>query len=165
MDFIVRLFEERDAERVAEIMYDSFKSVFKERWDESHKGNAETYKKMVYTETPSSITASYVAEQDGRVIGFLHVTAGIRWGLGTLHSIGVDPNVFAKGVGKALVAEAEKLWTKHRMRKVYTCTSHINERALAFYKRNGFQEEGLLKDHFFEGIHEIQLAKFYKYDD
>ena len=72
---------------------------------------------------------------------------------------------FAKGVGKALVAEAEKLWKKHRMRKVYTCTSHINQRALAFYKSLGFEEEGLLKSHFFEGIDEIQLGKFYKYDD
>ena len=29
----------------------------------------------------------------------------------------------------------------------------------------GFHEEGLLKSHFFDGIDEIQLAKFYKYDD
>ena len=29
MDFTVREFEERDAERAAEIMYESFKTVFK----------------------------------------------------------------------------------------------------------------------------------------
>jgi ribosomal protein S18 acetylase RimI-like enzyme len=64
-----------------------------------------------------------------------------------------------------MVAEAEKLWKKHRMRKVYTCTSHINQRAFAFYKSLGFEQEGLLKSHFFDGIDEIQLGKFYKYDD
>ena len=112
------------------------------------------------------IAASFVAvQEDGKVIGFLHVDANLKRGLGILHSIGVDPRVFARGVGKALVAEAEKFWRQHRMRKIYTCTSHINQRALRFYKSLGFHEEGLLKSHFFDGIDEIQLAKFYKYDD
>ena len=165
MDFTVRKFEERDAERAAEIMYESFKTVFKERWGKEEKGNGESLKRCVHTETPTSISTAFVAEQEGKVIGFLHIDANIQRGLGILHSIGVDPNVFAKGVGKAMVAEAEKLWKQHRMRKVYTCTSHINQRALAFYKSLGFEEEGLLKSHFFDGIDEIQLGKFYKYDD
>lgn len=165
MGFLVRKFEDRDAERVAEVMYESFKTVFKERWENEKKGNGDNWKKCAHDVTPTSITTAFVAEQDGVVIGFLHVTANILRGLGTLHSIGVDPNCFAKGVGKAMVAEAEKLWTEHRMRKVYTCTSHINQRALAFYKSLGFEEEGLLKSHFFDGIDEIQLGKFYKYED
>ena len=164
MGLIVREFEERDAARAAEIMYESFKTVFKERWGEDKKGTEEGYRKFVRSETPGNISVAFVAEQDGVVIGFLHVTASTSCGLGTLHSIGVDPNVFAKGVGKAMVAEAEKMWKSLRMRKVYTCTSHVNSRALAFYKSLGFEEEGLLKDHFFEGINEIQLGKFYKYD-
>lgn len=165
MDFTVRKFEERDAERVAEIMYESFKTVFKERWESEKKGNGDSYKKCVHNETPTSVTTAFVAEQDGKVIGFLHIDANLHRKLGILHSIGVDPNVFARGVGKAMVAEAEKLWRKHRMRKIYTCTSHINQRALAFYKSLGFEEEGVLKSHFFDGIDEIQLGKFYKYED
>ena len=166
MDFIIRKFEERDAERVAEIMYESFKTVFKERWENEKKGDGSYWKKNAISETPAFIVTSFVAEQpDGKVIGFLNVDANLRRGLGILHSIGVDPNVFAKGVGSALVAAAEEVWKKHRMRKSYTCTSHINSKALAFYKKNGFEEEGLLKSHFFDGIDEIQLAKFYKYDD
>ena len=166
MSFIVRKFEERDAERVAEIMYESFKTVFKERWEKEKKDNGDDWKKNAHSATPTHIVTSFVAEQDdGTVIGFLNVDANLHRGLGILHSIGVDPNVFAKGVGKAMVAEAEKLWKENRMRKIYTCTSHINQRALAFYKSLGFEEEGLLKNHFFDGIDEIQLAKFYKYDD
>ena len=62
-------------------------------------------------------------------------------------------------------AKLTRAMQEKRMRKVYTCTSHINQRALAFYKSLGFEEEGLLKSHFFEGIDEIQLAKFYTYND
>lgn len=166
MSFTVRKFEDRDAERVAEIMYESFKSVFKERWGEEDRQDGDHWKKRAHAETPACITTSFVAEQDdGTVIGFLHVTANLHRKLGTLHIIGVDPGIFAKGAGRAMFVEAEKLWLKHRMRKVHTCTSHVNQRALAFYKRQGFEEEGLLKSHFFDGIDEIQLAKFYKYEN
>jgi ribosomal protein S18 acetylase RimI-like enzyme len=165
MSFTVREFEERDAARAAEIMYESFKTFFKERWGEDKRGTAEEYKKFLRSETPGNLSVAFVAEEEGKVIGFLHVTASTACGLGVLHSIGVDPQVFSKGVGRAMVAEAEKLWRKLRMRKIYTCTSHINQRALAFYKSLGFEEEGLLKEHFMEGIDEIQLGKFYKYND
>lgn len=165
MEISVRKFEEKDAPRVAVIMYESFKTVFKERWEKEKPGNDDNWKENTDIETPDRIATAFVAELDGKVIGFLHIDVHIKWGLGVLHSIGVDPGVFARGVGKAMVAEAEKLWRKHRMRKVYTCTSHINSRALAFYKSLGFEEEGLLKNHFFDGVDEIQLAKFYKYDD
>lgn len=164
MGVVVRKFEDRDAERVVDIMYESFKSFFKERWDESHRGKPENLKKSAHSETPGSIITSLVAEVDGEVVGFLKIEINRSIGLGTLHSIGVDPRIFAKGVGKALVAEAEVLWRQYRMRKIYTCTSHINSRALAFYKSLGFEEEGLLKSHFMDGIDEIQLGKFYKYD-
>ena len=49
----------------------------------------------------------------------------------------------------------------NNIRKAYTCTSHINHKALAYYKRMGFAEEGRLKEHFNRGIDEIQLGKFY----
>lgn len=164
MGLTVRKFEDRDAERVVDIMYESFKSFFKERWDASHRGDPESLKKNAHSETPGRIMTAFVAELDGVVVGYLSIEINTRIGLGTLHSIGVDPRIFARGIGKAMVAEAEKLWRHYRMRKIYTCTSHINSRALAFYKSLGFEEEGLLKSHFMDGIDEIQLGKFYKYD-
>ena len=166
MAFTVRTFEEKDAAQVADVMYESFKTVFGSMWEKEGKGDGSYWKQHARSETPTHIVTSFVAvQEDGRVIGFLNVDANLKRGLGILHSIGVDPRVFAQGVGKALVAEAEKFWRQHRMRKIYTCTSHINQRALRFYKSLGFHEEGLLKSHFFDGIDEIQLAKFYKYDD
>lgn len=165
MAIIVRNFEKKDADRAAEIIFESFKGVFKERWSEEQRESAAQWQNKVYTETPSLITATFVAEENDMVIGVLHISANIRFGLGILHCIGVDPGFAGKGVGKALAAEAELLWKKHRMRKVYTCTSHINTKALRYYKSLGFIEEGVLKNHFFEGIDEIQLAKFYTYNN
>ena len=163
MAVVVRKFEDRDARRVSDILHESFKSVFKERWLDEWRGDGEHWKKDAHVETPDQIVTSFVAEDDGMVVGFLHVSANIRYGLGVLESIGVDPGCFSRGVGKALAAEAEKWWKQLSIRKVYTCTSHINSRALAFYKSLGFVEEGVLKSHFFDGIDEIQLAKFYNY--
>ena len=162
MAVVVRKFENRDAGRVAEILFQSFKSVFKELWDEKQSDDGEHWKKDAHVETPSQITTAFVAVLDEHPVGFLHITANFRYGLGTLHCIGVDPGCFTRGVGKAMFAEADRFWKEHGIRKVYTCTSHINSRALAFYKSVGFEEEGVLKSHFFEGIDEIQLAKFYK---
>ena len=165
MAVTVRKFEEKDAPRVAEIMYESFKTVFKERWESEKKDNGDYWKANANKTALPQIMIGFVAEDEGTVVGFLHVEANLKRGLGILHSIGVDPACFAKGAGKAMVAEAERFWQEHRMRKIYTCTSHINQRALAFYKSLGFEEEGVLKSHFFDGIDEIQLAKFYTYNN
>ena len=165
MAITIRKFEEKDARRVAEIMYESFKTVFKERWESEKKDNGDYWKANTHKKTPTLIMTGFVAEDEGVVVGFLHVDANLHRRLGILHSIGVSPDCFAKGVGKALVAEAERFWQEHRMRKIYTCTSHINTRALKFYKSLGFEEEGVLKSHFFDGIDEIQLAKFYTYNN
>ena len=70
MDFLVRKFEDRDAARVSEIMYESFKTVFKEMWEKEEKGNGDYWKEHAHAESPTSIITSYVAEQaDGTVIG------------------------------------------------------------------------------------------------
>ena len=96
------------------------------------------------------------------MIGYLCVSANTKCGLGVLNVTGVDPDTFSKGCGRALFHAAESFWKELKMRKIYTCTSHINLRAQAFYKKMGFAEEGRLKDHFYKGVDEIQLAKFYE---
>ena len=161
MDIRVRPFEEKDAARVAVIMFESFRSVFGDMLGRTLK--PESYwKEISHSKSGDSIITSFVAEKDGVVIGYLRVSINPGNGLGVLEVIGVDPSIFSKGTGKALFAAAEEFWKKHNIRKVYTCTSHINVNAQAFYKKLGFIEEGRLKDHFHKGIDEIQLGKFYE---
>lgn len=50
--------------------------------------------------TEHSVTRSFVAEDGGRVIGYLCVSANTKCGLGVLNVIGVDPDTFSKGCGR-----------------------------------------------------------------
>ena len=160
MKFTVRKFEDRDAARVAVIMFESFKSVFGDLLGKQPP--PETYwKEISHSERGGTLTTSFVAETKNDVIGYLRVSINPGNGLGVLEVIGVDPENFSKGTGKALFAAAEEFWKQNNIRKVYTCTSHTNTNAQAFYKKLGFVEEGRLKDHFHKGYDEIQLGKFY----
>ena len=160
MDIKIRKFEDRDAARVAVIMFGSFRAVFGDLLGTEPK--PESYwKEISHSERGGIIVTSFVAETDNNVIGYLRVSINPGNGLGVLEVIGVDPESFSRGIGKALFAAAEVFWKKNNIRKVYTCTSHINTNAQAFYKKLGFIEEGRLKDHFHKGLDEIQLGKFY----
>ncbi len=105
---------------------------------------------------------SYVAVEDGRVIGYIRGSVK-KCGLGSLEVVGVSPNAFSKGVGTALMKELEKFWRRHKMRKVYTCVSAHNTKALIYYIRNGFVPEGYQRNHFRDGVDEIMLGRFLKY--
>ncbi len=154
MESTVRKFTDADAARVAVIMHESFRAVFGEL-----AGDIETpeYWQRL-SESPDK--AAWVAVIGGEVAGYLLVTADGKHGLGTLDVIGVDPGIFSKGVGSLLYAEADKFWRERKMRKIWTCVSAINPRAIAFYKKQGFGEEGVQRSHFFDGVDEILLAKF-----
>lgn len=162
MSMQVREFEERDAGQVARIMFESFRTFLGERMEKDAPESEAYWIRCSSGKTEHSVTRSFVAEDGGRVIGYLCVSANTKCGLGVLNVIGVDQDTFSKGCGRALFHAAESFWKELKMRKIYTCTSHINLRAQAFYKKMGFAEEGRLKDHFYKGVDEIQLAKFYE---
>jgi len=66
------------------------------------------------------------------------------------------------GAGKLLMCRAEKFWKARGMRKISTCVSAHNRRALLYYIKNGFVPEGYRRDHFKKGIDEIILGRFLK---
>ena len=51
---------------------------------------------------------SFVAVDEGKVIGCITVTSALKRGLGSLQRIGVDPGYAGKGVGKMLFDAADK---------------------------------------------------------
>lgn len=160
MSLYVRKFEDRDAARVAVVMFESLRVVFGDRLGKEPA--PESYwQEISHSVIGGNITTSFVAEDEGVVIGYLRVSINPDNGLGVLEVIGVDPKCFSKGAGQALFSAAEEFWKQNNVRKVYTCTSHMNLTAQKFYKKMGFVEEGKLKDHYFKGIDEIQLGKFY----
>ena len=157
-----RQFEDQDAGRVSKILSAAFKSFLLDNFDDLSKAHFEPEEISArVTKAPGRFgeTIAFVAEDDGKVIGYIEVTAG-KNGLGMLDIIGVDPECFSKGVGKALMAQAEKFWAKHNQRKIATCVSAHNTKALIYYIKNGFIPEGYQKNHFHEGVDEIMLGRF-----
>jgi ribosomal protein S18 acetylase RimI-like enzyme len=158
----IREFQESDGQEVSVVQFKSFKSYLKDLMEITEPRPAEYWAsamKHIKTEDYENIT--FVALEDDKVVGFISITCALKRRLGTLQRIGVNPECKGKGIGKMLFQAADNFWRQRNMRKVASCVSSINPDALKFYQKCGFHVEGTLKDHFFEGVDEHQLALFY----
>ena len=81
-----------------------------------------------------------VAEVDGRIAGWSAVEAG------ELSILYVDPAAWGTGVATALLREAEAAGA------TYLWTLEGNARARRFYERQGWECEGMVRDHDFSGV-------------
>lgn len=157
----VRKFEPRDAGQVSELMKQAFRSFLGDRMTSRREArfSPARLRKSAHSKGPFSEAVSLVALDGSKVVGYIRVTAS-EGGLGSLEVVGTDPGYFGTGVGRALMEGAEKFWRRKKMRKVSTCVSAHNRRALIYYIRNGFFPEGYRRDHFFEGVDEVILGRF-----
>ena len=157
----VRKFRDDDAREASEVMLAAFRSFLAERLTEEM---ADHFAPSVLAgrslaKSGLSETVSFVALDGKRVVGYIRVSSSSN-GLGSLQVIGVDPDHFGRGVGALLMKAAERFWTRTEQRKIATCTSAINRRALIYYIKHGFVPEGYCRDHFIPGVDEIILGRF-----
>ena len=159
----VRHFEQKDAQRVSEILIAAFKSFLGDRFDEisADRFSPEEMIRTAHAEDNFSVSDIFVAEEEGRILGAAKATAGTN-GLGGFDFGGVDPEYHSHGIGSALMAKAEEFWAKHQQRKIHTCVSAHNKKAIMYYLKHGFVSEGYCRDHFREGVDEIVLGRFLK---
>ena len=163
----IRTFQDEDAEAVAKLVYDSFRSFLGERLGDRFEElcpqlSADHYRKTALHSTEDVETVSFVAEEDGQVVGFLQAEAR-AFGLGSLNLIATAPGSAGKGIGSSLFEAAYQFWTERRLRKIITSVAACNKTALAYYLRHDFVPEGYRKDHFFPGVDDIELARFLHY--
>ncbi len=157
----IRKFKPKDSKGVSKIMIAAFKSFLKDKFD---KGNLKSFspvilKRISNTKSYDGEVVSYVAEEKGKILGYIRGSAHMN-GLGSLEVVGVDTSSFHKGVGAKLMKALEKFWKSKKQRKISTCVSAHNKRALIYYLKNGFIPEGYRKDHFKVGVDEIILGRF-----
>ena len=157
----IRKFRSRDSKAVSEIMITAFKSFLGDKLDEweLQSFSPDVLRKVSNSKSHDGEVVSYVAEEKGKILGYIRGSAKMC-GLGCLEVVGVAPDCLREGVGTELVKELERFWKRGKMRKVHTCTSAHNTRALIFYIKNGFIPEGCQKEHFKPGVDEIVLGKF-----
>ncbi len=104
-----------------------------------------------------------VAEVDGHLVGFAHVTLGAahalapQAGTSELLRLYVQEPFTGQGVGSLLLADAERLAAEAHTQVLWLTPWVHNHRARAFYARRGYEDRGLT--HFvFEGeSHENRL--------
>ena len=152
----IRRFGPDDAAGVSTVMPEAFRSFLGEKGGErilAALSDADRYRGK------SPTAASYVAEAGGEIVGYVSGSVNV-WGFGTLSLIGVKPSHFHRGVGTRLMEKMVTFWRRKKMRKVTTCVSAHNGRALVFYLKNGFVPVGYQRDHFIEGVDEVILDRF-----
>ncbi|HEV7589664.1 MAG TPA: GNAT family N-acetyltransferase [Longimicrobium sp.] len=90
---------------------------------------------------------TYVAERDGRVVGFAGVMHGLSYvydpPYARLLSLVVEPGERGKGTGAALVAAAER-WARERgAGQLHLTTALHRDGAHRFYERLGYERTGV----------------------
>jgi len=87
---------------------------------------------------------AHVAVIGGAVAGFIIFTPEPVFARGGyLRAIGVAPAIRGSGIGKKLLAFAEKTTTK-KARNLYLCVSSFNRAGQVFYRKNGYTKAGTL---------------------
>src|SRR4051812_40575373 len=95
--------------------------------------------------TPPPGWTTFVAENDGEVVGFASVgPSRDEQGPGELFAIYVEPEAWSTGAGRSLLERAEEqLRSEYEL--AYLWVLEDNPRARAFYERGGWQPEGSRK--------------------
>lgn len=96
---------------------------------------------------PSHSAATFVAEGEGRPLGFVHVCDHqddiSKEPCGTVPLLAVLPDAERRGAGKRLIQAAENWSQKRGHRLLHLEVFAANEKALGFYKANGFKPDTL----------------------
>ncbi|MGC6768715.1 N-acetyltransferase family protein [Enterococcus sp. LJL128] len=94
----------------------------------------------------------FVAVQEEQLIGFVNVHQPThlpshkhQWMIG----IGVHPDYQSSGAGRKLLDYLKMTAPSYGIHKLSLRVMGTNNRAINFYKRNGFVEEGHLRDEFY----------------
>lgn len=101
----------------------------------------------------------YVAAEEEIVAGFIWLVArGAFNRSGYVQLIGVRADARARGIGRALMAFAERELAQHT-RDVFLLVSEFNTEAQRFYARLGYRQIGALKDYVVPGVSELIFWK------
>ena len=100
------------------------------------------FKKLIEKHARSENDICFVAELDGRVIGFM-ISYILTFGFGIeksawIATLGVDPEYMGQGLGDRLAREIFKLYKRMGISRVYTSVPWDSSDLLSFFKTLGF---------------------------
>ncbi len=106
------------------------------------------FKRIVEEEMKRAVGASYVAEIEGKVVGYMisYVSSGnfgadkCAW----IAMFGVDPKVMGRGIGQRLAEEIFKFYKAKGIKEILTSVKWDSTDILSFFKTLGFERSNFI---------------------
>jgi ribosomal protein S18 acetylase RimI-like enzyme len=97
-------------------------------------------------------TGVTVADRDGTAVGFSTIRPGDEPGHGHISNLFVDPDHWGEGIGRELLARAERLMRERGWSVGELSTQSLNARARRLYERAGWRDTGGRHPHEEDGL-------------
>jgi ribosomal protein S18 acetylase RimI-like enzyme len=106
------------------------------------------FKRIVEDHALREEDACFVAEQEGKVVGFM-ISYIVTGGFGEAKSawiatLGVDPNFMGMGIGASLAHEILRFYKTEGIENVYTSVRWDSTDLLSFFKTLGFDRSNFI---------------------
>lgn len=126
-----------DTETIIKYRKDSYKVNF---GDENMFGNKEEYLNKIKERLLRFPEGLVIVEKDGLPIGQveLQIKSIENKDIGYVNLFYLTPEYREKGYGLILIDYAESFFKKHKLKEYQLRVSTTNQRAISFYKKNGF---------------------------
>jgi ribosomal protein S18 acetylase RimI-like enzyme len=152
MDTTLRRSIPADARALAEIHVAAWRQAYRKIVPDSYleKFTVESRTKRFREFLAVNTAETYVAEQGGRIIGFLTL-GGARdtdeepGNTGEIWGIYVSPELWRRGVGRYLCEQGQNLLASRDFAIATLWVLEANSRARSFYEAMGFQPDGATK--------------------
>ena len=149
-EITIRELEERDIEACAEINISTFP------WT-AFGLKKEGAMKFQYDRLGKDLV--FVAEnKEGEVLGFIAIKKDILFA-NYIRRIVLREDTRGKGIGSKLIKFIEEKTVKSKLPNVFLLCSTTNEKAIAFYEKNGYKKIGKVEDFVDKGMHEYIFWK------
>ena len=106
------------------------------------------FRKLIVHHAKNSQEGCFVAEQNGRVVGFL-ISYILTLGFGMeksawIANLGVNPHDMGKGIGAMMAEKTFALYRYKKIKRVYTSVRWDTSDLLSFFKTQGFEQSNFI---------------------
>lgn len=130
-DLVIRTLKKEDASEI-----DRINEVI------TKNSGKDEFKRMVEELAQNPGNKSYVAEYQGKVVGYMIsyvLSAGFGIGKSAwIATVGVEPKFMGQGIGKALAKEILEFYSRKDIKNIYTSVRWDSTDMLSFFKTLGF---------------------------
>ena len=145
---IIRSAETRDANQLSQIRVQiDGETEFLDREPGEAFLDSEAFKELISSDQNNKNHLFLVAEANGKIIGFSRCEGSNlkRMSHKVEFGICILKEYWSLGIGKQLIETSIHWASENNIKKIVLSVIEINEKAMEWYKRYGFEVEGVLK--------------------